>query len=360
MEIFAANKQWSTRPEDERFTSLESLYAATKAYADAAREAVDVPLSTLKADVIDGDVRLVGRKGVPAKLTHWAFGQLASKVGAPASYLRGLPASLAAENLNHGLIAKVRETSDQALANLLFHTGADGHMLMRSITSDRYERIWNYEVAERLLGMQSRGWTVATPDIRIQDNRLPLYASDHDMFAFIMSQNTILEADNPQGLKRGLIVMNSEVGASALVLMRFLYREMCGNHIIWGAENVTELKLRHVGNIRERMSMWDSEITAYLNSSASKDEAQIAASKRKVIAATKEDVLDAIFGLKVPGLSRTTIGEGYDAVVPDQDGKPNTVWGLVQGITRYSQTVKHADTRTQIDRAAGRLLQATF
>jgi hypothetical protein len=35
----------------------------------------------------------------PVAPTHWAFGQLASIVGAPASYLRQLPAPLAGINL---------------------------------------------------------------------------------------------------------------------------------------------------------------------------------------------------------------------------------------------------------------------
>ena len=34
-----------------------------------------------------------------------------------------------------------------------------------------------------------------------------------------------------------MIVKNSEVGASALLAIRFLYRGMCGNHIIWNASD---------------------------------------------------------------------------------------------------------------------------
>ena len=34
--------------------------------------------------------------------THWSFGQLASLVGAPAAYLRQLPAPLAGINLQYG------------------------------------------------------------------------------------------------------------------------------------------------------------------------------------------------------------------------------------------------------------------
>jgi hypothetical protein len=47
-------------------------------------------------------------------------------------------------------------------------------------------------------------------------------------------------------------------------------------------------------------------------------------------------------------------------VQPDQDGDPNTVWGMVQGVTRYSQSLPHADKRTELDRAAGKLMQIEF
>ncbi len=41
----------------------------------------------------------------PIAPTHWSFGQLASQVGAPAAYLRQLPAALAGINLQYGLTA---------------------------------------------------------------------------------------------------------------------------------------------------------------------------------------------------------------------------------------------------------------
>src|SRR5882724_3151860 len=144
MEIFKANQQWASRPADERFPSLQALYDATKAYAATALEA-EVPFSTLRAEAQAGEIVLVGKENVPAKLTNWSFQQLAARAAAPASYLATLPATLAVQNLNHGL--KARE--DDSNANLLLHR--NGGMLCRALTTEKYERIWNYELAERLL-----------------------------------------------------------------------------------------------------------------------------------------------------------------------------------------------------------------
>lgn len=355
MELFQASTQWATRPDDEQFTSIQALYDATFAYAQTAHEKPNVRVDSLRVEAIDGAVQLVGKGNVPARLTHWSFGQLAARVEAPAGYLRSLPATLAAQNLNHGLAKRASATQD-ATANLLFH--ANGSLLLRAITSDKYSRVWNFEVAERLLEMHANGWMPATPDIRRRDDKLPLYASDHDMFAFLMHPDRVVrEAGNPTGLKRGLIAGNSEVGGGSLWLMRFLYREMCGNHIIWGAEDVIEIRARHVGNIREQFAQWQVEITKYLNASPSSDEARIAASMTKRIAATKDDLLDTLFGKRSLRLSRKELVAGYDAVKPE-DGDPLTAWGMAQGLTRYSQTTPYADERMRIDRAAGKLLAA--
>jgi len=39
---------------------------------------------------------------------------------------------------------------------------------------------------------------------------------------------------------------------------------------------------------------------------------------------------------------------------------PETVWGMVNGMTRFSQMLPCADKRNEIDRAAGKLLKMDF
>ena len=127
MDLFKASNQWSTRPADERFGSIQEMYEACRHYADSAREA-RTPYSELRLESQNNEVQLTGRAGQFAKLTHWAFGQLASLVGAPAGYLRNLPATLAVQNLNHGLKRRTTEQGDST-AQLLFHS--NGSLLLR-------------------------------------------------------------------------------------------------------------------------------------------------------------------------------------------------------------------------------------
>lgn len=359
MELFNANQQWKTRPSDERFPTIQALYDETKRYADIASEK-DTPYKDIRVENIDNDVRIVGKMGIPAKLTHWAFGQLCARIGAPAGYLRDLPATLAAQNVNHGLARLSLDKANEKVARCMFHQ--NGSLVLRALTTDSYQRVWNYEVAERLLDMEAQGWVPATPTINIMvEGQTSLYVSDHDMFAFIRhNDRTIAEAGSDQPLYRGAIVFNSEVGSSTLGVMRFLYREVCGNAIIWDASNVTEIRLRHVGSIRDKFGAYAAELRDYIDSSADNEEAKIKNAKYKLIADTKEEVLDALFGKRSTGLSRKTLEASYDANVVDQDGDPRTVWGFVNGITRFSQQTPFADERMKLDRAAGKLMEAYF
>jgi hypothetical protein len=359
MELFRANYQWSTRPDDQRFTSLHDMRDRCKAYADNAREA-ETSWKDLRVEAADGNLRLVGKAGVPAVVSHYAFGQLAQRANAPAEYLRALPPTLAAQNANYGLAQRTEEGT----ARLLFH--ANDTLVLRAATGKVYERVWNWEVCDRLLVLESEGWTppLPRPDLVIADdprsNAPDLYASDHDMFAFLASPDVRIADGSEGGLMRGLIVTNSEVGDRSLGVMRFLYRYLCGNHIIWGAQDVQEIRLAHRGDIRSKFDAWQVEARRYLNESAREDEAKIETAKTTLIGLDKDQVLDKLFGIRSVGLSRKQLTAGYDAVVQDEDGDPRSVWGMVNGLTRASQATPYADQRTELDRAAGKVMSIAF
>lgn len=366
MNIYKASQQWSTRPDDERFESLEAMRAASFQYAQDAMES-RVPYSSLRVEAAGPEVQLTGRSGYPARLTNWAFGQLCQRIGAPASYLRAMPATLAAQNINYGLAHRSEENADRDdVAQMLFHR--NGGLMLRCMMSTVYERIWNWEVIDRLLYLQDRGWKPANQVKEAiatwsqgEAVSAPLYASDHDMFAFLcFDGNPIKEAGSDFPLFRGVIAENSEVGSGALKLTRFAYRWMCGNHIIWSVSKVVEIRVRHVGSVRAKFDSYEAELRKYANEGASLEEARIAHAKQVRLGSTKEEVLDKLFGMRALNMPRRLLEAGYDATVPDQDGDPNTQWGIVQGLTRHSQTVPFADTRTSIDRAAGKIMQFDF
>src|SRR6516164_7598311 len=99
-----ASTEWAKRPNDERFLSLPDMEDHFNLVRENSR-AVVVPNRAITV-VPDEDHRglaIRGPEGNDYNATHWAFGQLAGLAGAPAGYLRKLPAELVADNLNYGL-----------------------------------------------------------------------------------------------------------------------------------------------------------------------------------------------------------------------------------------------------------------
>lgn len=388
LNLFQASKQWATRPDDERFWTLREMYEQCRGYAGLARQAT-VNVNALQVSASDaGDLQLSGDEGRPAKFTHWAFGQLCSRVGAPAGYLRELPAPMAASCLDYGLR---RIGSDGAAeSKVLFH--ANGDLVCRSFTSDDYARIWNWEVIERLLQLAALGWRVppARPARENQNGARPateadilpnqgdfglrvkvgdviapagLYASDHDMFAFLVNESARIDDGSPCGLARGVFVTNSEVGAASLKVTRFLYRHVCGNHIVWDAKDVKELRIVHRGRNDHRFGFqMEAELRMYAEESASDDEARVKSAKRCSLGGNKDEVIDKLFGLRI--LPRKRLEQAYDYAEREADQRldvsPRSAWGFAQGITAMSQKEAYADARVELDRAAGKVLSIAF
>lgn len=366
MELFKASQQWSTRPADETFANVRTAYEAAKGYAATSAEKPNVPLSSIRTEVVDQEVCLTGRGGIPARVSHWAFGQLARMASAPAGYLRQLPATLAAQNLNYGLKAASELVTDEPKeVNILAHR--NGSLLVRALTSNKYSRIWNYEVLGRMLPMEAEGWSCPTPFRKsVLEAAKPdptVYVSDHDMFAFLVREDVrIAEPGNPDGLARGFFVENSEVGASALRVTTFLYRYMCANHIVWGAKDVSELAVRHVGKARRNLSTMFIGLTDYLNESASDLEAKIRLAKSRLIDTNKEKVLDYVFSKLRGQVTREAIeaSQQLAEIHSATDGDPRSFWGLAQGMTRFSQSLQFADARMTVDEGAAKVIDMAF
>lgn len=380
--LHAASSQWASRPADQRFWDLKSLREACE-LSRTGSQVARVKYADLRAVEVEGDLAIVSTKGNPAHLTHYAFGQLAGSVGAPAGYLRELPVKTAADCLNIGLAKKTEENALDR--DLLFHK--NGGLTLRASLSERYERIWDADLCVYLEHLEGQGWRVpagrtppgykgptrlATPEDILPgqiwlDAGTPiapsgLYASDHDMFYFGVAPDRVI-GEGTNTLMRGVFVRNSEVGDSSLVFTFFLMQAVCGNHIVWGAQGVHEVRVRHTGRnpMRKALREFEVELRKYRDG-ASEEEKGIIAARNLVLGATKEEVLNELVKYtkthSIP-LSRQRLAEGYATAEKHEDwyGNPNTLWANVAGLTHASQSVQFADDRATIDRAAGKLLE---
>ena len=102
------SSEWFSRPADERYLSLSDLFASVRGRAERSRtRTVESAAIRVEANRDNADrlaLMLPGSE-TPVVPTHWSFSQLSALVGAPAAYLRQLPAPLAGMNLQYGLTA---------------------------------------------------------------------------------------------------------------------------------------------------------------------------------------------------------------------------------------------------------------
>ena len=344
--MHAASREWATRPTDERFATMASLHDAAQADKAASRE-IEVDAAGLTVEARDGAVWLrSGAAGAP--LGAWAFEQAARLGGAPPGYLQSLTAPSAAQALNESLAATRGARADSML-RLLARKGE-----IAAVNGPRYGRIWDADVVTEVKNLDGN-WT--TPPA-YGDAPSGLYRGDRDLFIFQVDGDRRIEDGSPQGLGRGFFVWNSEVGARSFGISTFFYRYICGNHIVWGASNVTESRLRHVGAeawTRARAEV-ELNLRQWANEGASGVEAQIRVAQATVLGKDKAATTAAV--VRATGASAKLVSGAWDAASQwaDLDGAPNTLWGMAQAITRYSQSSEWTAARVETDRIAGQLL----
>lgn len=357
--LTAASTELMRRPADERYASVTDLHNAALGYRGRAQTA-KVPTGRLTVVNRDGAIKLAGRHE-EVGLNNWSFGQIATAAGAPASYMTTLPADLAVECINHG-IQRATPADGGRENKLLLDRAASGMATLRALTSTKYTRIWNTDVTSRLLRLEAeQGWNPAPAAF---DGSRGLYMGDRDMFAFMVDNDRrIFETLPGGGLSRGFFVRNSEVGAASFSILSFKYNFVCGNHMVWGASALREVKIRHVGKADTiAFDGLEAELIKYAESSAKEDELQIEAMRRYKIGKDLPEVLDTIMGLKIDGMSRALATQAYELAVQREDwyGAPNTMWGFAGGLTEIARDMPNADARVKLEAVAGKVMEIAF
>jgi Domain of unknown function (DUF932) len=352
---YTAHREWASRPPDERYASVDALYEAARARRDCTEERT-IETGDFRTQALADDDLTFEASGRAAALTHWSFGQLATIAGAPPNYLRTLPASIAADALNYGLRRQARERHQLLIDR-------NDPWTVRAITSPRYARVHHTELASRVLDLMAvhPAWhlPLGYKDGEFGAERVPsgAYLGDRDMFLFLVDGNRDLDDPTDRtdaGLFRGFILRNSDVGAAALTLDVFLFRLVCGNHIIWGFQHVAGFRRRHVGaSIQDAWTTSLNEVRAALDADTAADRTLLLRSITQELGPSRETVLDAVATRL--DLSQKQAAEAY-TLAEQYESNPRSIWGYVQGLTRLSQRTPWQDGRFALDRAASRLL----
>lgn len=369
--VSRVSSEWFSRPDDEKFLSLTELYDNVRTRAERATTRIVESRSVRVEAKSDNPERLtlfVPGEDMPIAPTNWSFGQLSSLVGAPASYLRSLPAALAGINLQHGLLSHRGEQVK------LLQT-QDGRAELRAFTGPDYGRIWDHELVAAVMNIAGDGvgdtrWKVPgildwssmhyNPYVDVTRDTTTLYASDRDVFLFLVDDTHPIEAGrlangDPDLFFRGFYCWNSEVGSKTLGIATFYLRAVCMNRNLWGVENFEEISIRHSKFAANRFAHEAAPaLENFADSSASGFIQGIRAARERIVARTDEDRLTFLRG---QGFSKAETGKIIATVLAEEGHPPASLFDFVQGITAHARSKSNQDSRLDVEAKGRRLLE---
>lgn len=368
--IGRVSSEWFSRPDDERYLSLSGLADSVRRRSERSRtrvvETVLIHVEASRTDPKRLSLILPG-SDTPVAPTHWSFGQLSSQVGAPAAYLRQLPAALAGINLQYGL------TSHRAEQIKTLETD-NGRIELRAVTGPDYGRIYDHELVEAVQRIAGNGtgdtrwkvpgvldWStgVYNPRVDITKDTTTLYASDRDVFLFLVDDLNPIEAGrlpdgSPDLYFRGFYCWNSEVGAKTLGMASFYLRAVCQNRNLWGVEDFEEITIRHSKYAASRFAHEAAPaLLNFANSSPMPFINGIKAARERIVAKSDDDRTEF---LRKRGFSKAETSKIIETVLAEEGRPPESIFDFVAGITAVAREKTNQDARLELEGKAKKLL----
>lgn len=360
-----ASVQWATRPDDQRFVSLDDLIDELQFRTERSENSI-LRLDDIEP-VTDGGTLRLGARGMLMDPTNFSFGQYCQRLGIPGGFI--------SKNLSDDpdlaslVLQKCIANSDQRDKEVgMFHGwNRDGSHSLRAVNGKDYGRIWDLEIAKAVRDATQEGgakWSVPTAfrtadgkggfgqgNIACEDptkQSTTLYASDRDIFLFMVDERNPIEAGklpngDPDLYYRGFYLWNGENGDTTAGISSFLYRFVCMNRNIWGQKEFQSIKIIHRQNAGQRLR---TELIPALKEFVNGSATGIADGLEQVKRAKLQDPMRWFdrFGFnpkEAAAICQKSI---------DEEGRPvGTVFDAVQAMTAWARQFSNQDRRVEIE-----------
>ncbi len=249
----------------------------------------------------------------------------------------------------------------------------NGRVELRAATGPDYGRIYDHELVSAVQRIAGDGngdtrWKVPgvldwatgvyNPRVDVTKQTTTLYASDRDVFLFLVDDLNPIEAGrlpdgSPDLFFRGFYCWNSEVGSKTLGIASFYLRAVCQNRNLWGVEDFEEITIRHSKYAAARFAHEAAPaLRRFANSSPAPFLAGVKAARQQIVARNDDERGEF---LRKRGFSKAETTKIIETVLAEEGRKPESVFDFVQGITAVARMKPHQDARLDMESRAKKL-----
>jgi hypothetical protein len=303
---------------------------------------------------------------VETEPTEHCLGQICQRSGIPKPYadrMRGEHLDLLATNINWWWQHKPEKRMLRTLLN-----GANN---ARAFLSERYRPLDNFDLAEVVLPrLADVGCEVLSS--QITETRLYIQAATPKMELDLNKIRTSgIKLADVDPVQAGIVISNSEVGAGSVRIEEMLYRLSCLNGMITGHS----VRRYHVGKGRSEFAELEEAAQYFTNATRQLDD--------RAFWAKVSDVVDSVFTLDrftslaqkfadtksiqlvSPADAVKTVVERFQLSERESTGvldhlikgADNSLFGLVNAVTRTAEQSTNYDRAIELERMGGQIIE---
>lgn len=324
------------RPADEVFSDFRSLEAHCRNRKTNGTDCWQMP-GQFQATTDDGRLQLSLGSGSAMNLNDWSFGQLCRLAGVSKDTINRLSPGTACRVFDETLPDGGKPM--QALT--------EGGMI-RSLHGTAYTRLWDAD----LLSVVSEFAVDFMPPPKGFNGATGLYAGDRDLFAFLIDPTGWIEIEG-EAFAPGFFVWNSEVGHRTLGIQTFWFQQICQNHIVWDAVNVTEATWKHTAQVGDALNQIRRMLDELVRHRDERRDRFADVLKKAMAESAGTDAEEALKFLADESIPQQLGKKAVEIVA--QRGQRFTIFALIDALTSLTRDIPFAGERAVLDAKASAL-----
>lgn len=363
-------RQLADRPADEHFSDMQSFLNSAKESKDTSTElTVDTSTISFDADseVFGLNIKAAGEGIFP--MTRFSLEKINKILGYDLGLLKRLSMPTVIKSLNE--LWENRSTM-RGKTKVLLQT-KDNTAIVRDVREDSYNLAFDYDYYSLLNEFMPNGMKPAIPTINKRPTDKPaLFRGDRDSMCFFSTEKDNGGNADLGGLRMGLLAWNSEVQNRSIGYEQMIFREMCGNFLIWDYQAGSKKRKYHTqgdsnfANFYRDTRRYLTEMDDKLNPAMTKvmEDAMrkpFTAQNGKYNQETKDQAVDKLREIFKQRMSKGFATDIVEATTlpqnANQTGDPElSFWTISNGLTWAGKNSKFASDIESAARMAGDIL----